>query len=247
MTLASGLLALALLLPQKPPPQRPMYQWRDAGGQVHVTNTPPPPGAEPVVEPPPPPAVEPGHPEPPFRPKANRSDQLKGELSPTQKAAWRALEEHLTKARGRNDRRTVEAVTDSLIDDCLWGSGLWAVPLLPVLSLALMGLLGWWLALGLGAGTRIPILAGFVLLGLAFGQLLLASFLYHPQALRLRQNMELLELHSGGKELRPANQARLVERYRALEAAADPLQPPWRFPLQVAALRRDMKQVMVDP
>ena len=63
VTLAPGLLALALLLPQKPPPQRPMYQWRDAGGQVHVTNTPPPPGAEPVVEPPPPPAVEPGRPE----------------------------------------------------------------------------------------------------------------------------------------------------------------------------------------
>lgn len=247
MILAPGLLALALLLPQKPPPQRPMYQWRDAGGQVHVTNTPPPPGAEPVMEAPPPPAVEPGRPEPPFRPKAARTDQLKGELSPAQQAAWRALEEHLVKARARNDRGSIEAVTDSLIDDCLWGSGLWAVPLLPALSLALMALLGWWLALGLKAGTRIPIVAGFVLLGLAFGQLLLASFLYHPQATRLRQNMALLELHTGGKELRPANQARLLARYRALEDAADPLQPPWNFPLQVAALRRDMKQVMVDP
>lgn len=247
MILAPGLFALALLLPQKPPPQRPMYQWRDAGGQVHVTNTPPPPGAVLVEPPPPQPAVELGQPELPFRPKANRTDRRKGELTPAQQAAWRALEDHLAKARTRQDSSTIQAVTDSLIDDCLWGSGLWAVPLLPILSVALMGLLGWWLALGLQAGTRIPIVVGFLLLGLAFGQLLLASFLYHPQALRLRQNMELLEVHAGGKELRPANQAHLVERYRALEDAADPLQAPWRFPLQVAALRRDMKRVMVDP
>jgi hypothetical protein len=247
VTLAAGLLALALLLPQKPPPQRPMYQWRDAGGQVHVTNTPPPPGAELVEAPPPQPAVELGPPEPPFRPKATRIDRRRGELSSAQQAAWQALEEHLAKARARHDRSTLEAVTDSLIDDCLWGSGLWAVILLPVLSVALMGLLGWWLALGLQPGTRIPIVAGFLVLGVAFGQLLLASFLYHPQALRLRQNMELLEVHAGRKDVRPANHTHLVERYRALEDASDPLQPPWRFPLQVAALRRDMKQVMVDP
>jgi hypothetical protein len=247
VTLAAGLLTLALLLPQKPPPQRPMYQWRDANGQIHVTNTPPPPGATLVEAPSPQPAVELGPPEPPFRPKATRTDRRLGELPATQQAAWRALEEHLAKARGRNDRRTLEAVTDSLIDDCLWGSALWAVVLLPLLSVVLMSLLGWWLALGLQAGTRIPIVAGFLILGLAFGQLLLASFLYHPQALRLRQNMELLEVHAGGKELRPANHARLADRYRALDDASDPLQPPWRFPLQVAALRQDMKQVMVDP
>ena len=247
MTLASGLLALALLLPQKPPPQRPMYQWRDAGGQVHVTNTPPPPGAEPVDLPSPQPAVELGPPEPPFRLRADRTDLRKGELSPSQKAAWQALEQHLAKARERGDARTIEAVTDSLIDDCLWGSGLWAVTLLPILSVALLGLLGWWLALGLQAGARVPIVAGFLALGLAFGQLLLASFLFHPQATRLRQNMELLEVHDGGKAPRPENRTRLQDRYRTLEAAADPLQPPWRFLLAVAALRRDMKQVMVDP
>lgn len=247
MTLACGLLALALLLPQKPPPQRPMYQWRDAAGQVHVTNTPPPPGALPVQPTPPQPAVELGPPEPPFRPRANRADPRKGELSPAQKAAWQALEQHLARARSRGDKATLVAATDSLIDDCLWGSGLWAVTLLPVLSVALLGLLGWWLALGLQAGARFPIVAGFLALGLAFGQLLLASFLYHPQAQRLRQNMELLEVHDGGKAPRPGNREKLQQRYRALEAAADPLQLPWRFPLQVAALRRDMKQVMVDP
>lgn len=242
MILAPGLLALALLVQ---PNQ--VYHWRDAQGQPHVTNTPPPPGAE-MMEAPPPPAVEPGHPEPPFRSLASRADRRKGVLSAAQKAAWTALEAHLAKARSQNDRQTLEAVTDSLIDDSLWGGGLWAITLLPAFSLALMGLLGWWLALGLKPGAQVPLVGGFLLLGLAFGQVLLASFLYHPQATRLRENMELLELHTGsGKELRPENQARLQRRYQAMEKAADPLQPPWQFPIQVSALRRDMKQVLVDP
>ena len=243
MTLASGLFALALLLQ---PNQ--VYRWRDEKGQPHVTNTPPPPGAEMMVAPPPPPAVEQGRPEPPFRPRASRMDRRKGVLTAAQQAAWQALDQHLAKARAQNDRRTLEAVTDSLIDDCLWGGGLWAIPLLPALSLALMGLLGWWLALGLRPGAQIPLVGGFLLLGLAFGQLLLASFLFHPQAERLQQNMELLELHNGsGKEDRPDNRALLQKRYQAMENATDPLQPPWRFPAQVSALRQDMKQVLVDP
>jgi hypothetical protein len=242
VTLASGLLALALLVQ---PNQ--VYHWRDAKGQSHVTNTPPPPGAE-MMEAPPPPAVELGHPEPPYRARASRMDRRKGVLTAAQQEAWRALEQHLAKARARNDRQTLEAVTDSLIDDCLWGGGLWAIPLLPALSLALMGLLGWWLAVGLRPSTQVPLVGGFLLLGLAFGQLLLTSFLYHPQAQRLRENLELLELHTGsGRELRPESQDRLQRRYQAVESAADPLQPPWRFPAQVSALRRDMKQVMVDP
>ena len=53
---ATGLLLLALL----GQPQPRTYYWRDAAGQTHITNTPPPPDAQ-VLEAPPPPAVEPGH------------------------------------------------------------------------------------------------------------------------------------------------------------------------------------------
>ena len=241
MGLAAGLLTLALLVQT-----RPVYHWRDAQGQPHVTNTPPPPGAE-VMDAPPPQAVVPGTPDPAYRPRANRIPRDHELLSPAQRAAWRDLDQHLADARSRNDLRTLEAIPDSLIDDCLWGSGLWALPLLPLLSVGLMALLGWWLALGLAPGLRIPVISAFLLLGMAFGQLLLASFLYHPQALRLRQNLELLELHLGGREVSAAHEALLQERYRALERAAEPLQPPWRFPLETARIRREMKRVVVDP
>jgi hypothetical protein len=111
-----------------------------------------------------------------------------------------------------------------------------------------MGLLGWWLALGLHPGPRAPLVAGFLLLGLAFGHLFLTVFLYNPQSVRLRQNLELLERHMGAaKALRPEQQALLQRRYLALEQAAEPLQPPWRFPAEVTALRDTMKRVMVEP
>jgi len=169
-------------------------------------------------------------------------------LSPGQQRAWDALDQHLAKARAQGDRRTLEAVSDSMIRDCLWGSGLWIMPALPVLCVALMGLLGWWLALGLRSGPRLPMVVGFLLLGLAFGHLLITVFLYHPQAVRLRQNLELLEQHLGtGKALRPEHRAMLQQRYRALEEAAAPLQPPWRFHEEVGALRAALKQVMVEP
>ena len=242
MIAAAGLLVLALL------GQPRTYYWRDAGGQTHVTNTPPPPDAV-LLDPPPPPAVEPGRPQ---RPPSPRAAEAEAGLRPVllnsvQKEAWEALDQHLAKARAANDRRTLEAVADSLIHDCLWGSGLWAMPLVPVLALALMGLMGWWLALGLGPGLRLPVIGGFLVLGLAFGHLLLSVFLYHPQSTRLQQNLALLERHMGARAPRPERHALLQQRYQALEQAAEPTRAPWRFPGEVRLLRQAVKQVMVEP
>jgi hypothetical protein len=198
------------------------------------------------MEAPPPPAVEPGQSE--RRPRPIQDHHASpSSLTPAQQAAWRALDRRLAQARSQQDTHTLEAIADSLVDDCLWGRGLWAIAFLPVLSVVLLGLLGWWLALGLGSGARMPLLGGFLLLGTAFGQLLLASFLYYPQSVRLRQNLEQLEHHLGGPALRPANQELLQRRCRDLDQAAGLLQPPWRFPARVVELRRDLKQVVVDP
>jgi hypothetical protein len=224
------------------------YYWRDAAGQTHITNTPPPPEAE-LLEPPPPPAVErgrPGHRIQPLRQSENR-EGIPVVLNPAQQQAWEALDQHLIKARAAGDTRTLEAVANSLIHDCLWGNGLWAMPILPILSLVLMGLMGWWLALGLNPSFRNPMVGGFLVLGLAFGHLLLNIFLYHPQSARLRQNLELLERHMGGRAPRPERHTQLQERYQALEQAAEPTQVPWRFPAEVEALRETVKRVMVDP
>jgi hypothetical protein len=242
---AASLLCLALLGQAQPR----TYYWRDAAGQTHITNTPPPLDAE-ILESPPPPAVEPGktgHLDL-IRQSVRRSVDRQVELTPTQRQRWVALDQYLAKARSTGDRRTVEAVTDSLLGNCLWGSGLWAMPALPLLSVLLMGLMGWWLALGLRSGFQIPLIGGFLLLGLAFGHLLLNAFLYHPQSLRLRQNLELLEHHMGtGKSLRPEYQALLQLRFQSLDQAADPRQVPWRFPAEVKRLRETLKQVMVEP
>ncbi len=242
--LLPGLLALALL---GQAPQR-TYYWRDSAGQTHVTNTPPPSDAE-LLEAPPPAAVVPGKAD---RPQMLRTNAGQGQnlhpLSAAQQRAWEALDKHLAKARAEGDRRTLEAVSDSLINDCLWGHGLWALPLLPVLSVTLLSLLGWWLALGIRTGSRVPLVVGFFLLGLACGQLLLNVYLYRPMALRLWQNMELLMQHMGtGKALRPEHRVMLQQRYQALQQAADPLQAPWHFPTEVRNLRKAMQQVMVEP
>ncbi len=245
MMAVAGLLVLALL----GQPRARTYYWRDAAGQTHITTAPPPSGAE-MLDSPPPPAVEPGkavRPEP-VRQSASKGGNRGVVLNSVQQEAWDALNQHLAKARTEGDRRTLEGVADSLIHDCLWGSGLWAMPVVPLLSVLLMGLLGWWLALGLREGSLAPLISGFLLLGLALGHLLLNGFLYHPQAVRLRQNLELLEQHMGtGKALRPEYRTLLQQRYQALEQAAEPFQAPWRFPAEVKTLREAMKQVMVEP
>jgi hypothetical protein len=245
LTLSAGLLALALLVQ----PQAQTYRWRDAAGQTHITSTPPPPGAE-ILEPPPPTAVEPGkavRPEP-FPQRESLGSQPTPVLTPLQQQAWENLERVLTKARAEYDGGTVSAVTESVFQKSLWGNGLWALPLAPLLALALFGLLGWWLSFSVQASLRLPVLGGFVLLGLGLGHLILMAFLYHPQALRLRQNLERLEAYNGtGRPPRPEQQALLQQRYQAVARAAEVLQPPWRFPAEVQRLRRDMKRVMFEP
>ncbi len=251
------LLALALLTPPPPPQSQPQsqsqsrtYYWRDASGQTHITNTSPPSAAE-LLDAPPPVAVEPGqaYERPvPIRQSAGRGDHSDIVLTVAQQQVWSALDRELAKARATGDQRTLQAAGGYLIQDCLWGSGLWAMPLLPILSILLMVLLGWWLALGLPHRARLPLVLGFLGLGAAFGHLLLTVFLFHPQAVRLRQNLELLEYHSGlGRPLRAEQRSLLQAHYHALEAAADPLQPPWRFPSEVQKLRETVRQVMVAP
>jgi hypothetical protein len=242
---AACLLCLALLGQAQPR----TYYWRDAAGQTHITNTPPPVDAE-ILDAPPPTAVEPGKPVnlDLIRPSAVRGGQSQVELTPTQKQDWEALDRHLAQARSRGDLRTLGVLTDALIQDCLWGSGLWAMPALPVISVLLLGLLGWWVALGLRPTFHVPLMVGFLVLGLLSGHLLLNGFLYHPQAVRLRQNLERLEHHMGtGKALRPDQRALMQQRYLALEQATEPFSPPWRFPAEVKVLREAMKKVMVEP
>ncbi len=91
------------------------------------------------------------------------------QLSPAQQQAWGALDQRLAKARSEGDQGTLVVVADSLISDCLWGHGLWAMPAAPLLTVALLGLLGWWLALGLRSGLQVPLVAGVLVVGVVLG------------------------------------------------------------------------------
>ena len=246
MTLAAGLLMLALL----GQPQSRTYYWRDAQGENHLTNTPPPADAE-MLDAPPPLAVEVKHPPQRLAQNAEKREEGNppgGALGPAQKAAWDAVNQRLTQARAAGDTATLQTVVGSLIQNSLWGNGLWTLPLLPLLSISLLGLLGWWLALGLPSSARVPLVAGSLAAGLALGQFLLSWFLYRHQANRLHRNLEILEYYTGaGHPVRPEIRSLMQVRYEALERAARPLQPPWRFPFEVRMIRETMAQVMVDP
>ena len=245
MALAAGLLALALLAQ----PTSPTHAWRDAAGRTHITSTPPPPGAV-LLKPPSASAIENGTATPPEPTLVAPGPEAPPDpsLTPAQREAWSALDQHLSRARSTGDQRTLAATVESLFDDSLWGRGLWALAAAPLLGLVLLVLVGWWVALGLRAPLRFPVLAGFLLAGLALGQVLLATFLYRPQAARLRQNLQRMEVHTGlGRPLPAAERIRLRQRYADLERIASPAQPPWRFPEEVASLRRDFLQVMVAP
>lgn len=240
---AAGLVCLALLGQAQPR----TYYWRDAAGQTHITNTPPPPDAV-LLDSPPPSAVEPDRPGQldHITPGASRGGSMQVELTPTQQQDWEALDKYLAQARARGDLRAVEVVTDALVGDCLWGSRLWVMPALPVVSILFLGFLGWWVALGLRPVFHVPLVAGFLVIGLVCSHLLLNGFIYHPQALRLRRNLERLEHYMGtGKALRPEQRALLQQRYLALEQAAEPSAAPWRFPAEVMALREAVKKVMI--
>lgn len=245
MALAAGLLALALLAQPTPRAQA----WRDAAGRTHITNTPPPPGAE-LLQPPSASGIETGKGttlEPSLTAVASEAPPDPS-LTPAQREAWNALEQHLARARSAGDQRTLTATIESLFDDSLWGRGLWALALAPILTLALLGLSGWWVALGLRPPLRLPVLLGSLLLGLALGQALLGTLLYRPQAAHLKQNLQRLEVHTGlGQPLPAAQRLRLRQRYADLERSASPAQPPWRFPAEVQRLRQDFLQVMVAP
>ena len=229
--------------------QQDVYRWKDKKGKEYVTNTPPPAGAVPLEVPPPKNqkeaeanaggAAAEQAPKPPETP-------LPG-LSESQREQWKALDQRLEEARTKKDTAAIEAIVEGLFRESLWGNGLWAIPLLPLATLALVTLLGWWVASGLRQPIAGIFLGVAVLGGLALAQLTLSRFLYRNQYLRLQTNLAILEHHLGGKLPRASNRAALQQHYTSLEAACRPLAPPWTFLLEARAAEDTMIRVALEP
>jgi hypothetical protein len=249
------LLALGLgAAPRQGGPERAqaprVYRWKDDKGKMQITNTPPPPGAELLPDAPPPLALEADRGDRLVVRQSGRAARAKAtDLTPEQTAAWEALDKAMGDARKQGNRRTMEAVVALLIDQSRWSNGLGFVALLPLVALALMALLGWWIAYNLPRLQRQVIIGAFTLSGVVMGQILLSHFLYRPQFFRLQLNLTLLTDHYLGGDLRvgPKNREALRARWAALEAATDPLNAPWRFPAEVEALEDTLKRVVVEP
>jgi hypothetical protein len=227
-----------------------VYRWKDDKGKIQITNTPPPPGAELLSDPPPPLALEADRGDRLVVRQSGRASRAKAtDLTPEQTAAWEALDKAMGEARKQGNKRTLEAVVSLLIEQSRWSNGLGFVALLPLVALALMTLLGWWIAYNLPRSQRRIIVGAFSLSGAVMGQILLSHFLYRPQFYRLQLNLTLLTDHYLGGDLRlgPKNREALRGHWTTLEGAAGPLNAPWRFPAEVQALEDTLKRVVVEP
>jgi hypothetical protein len=241
--------ALCLCLGLALAAQSDIYRWKDKKGKEHVTNTPPPAGAVPLEVPPPQNQKEAeanaGGPVADQAPKAPEPP-LPG-LTDQQRERWKALDQRLEEARTKKDTATIEAVVEGLFRESLWGNGLWAIPLLPLATLALVSLLGWWVASGLRQPVAGILLGVAVVGGLALAQITLSRFLYRNQFLRLHTNLAILEHHLGGKLPRGSNRQALQQHYTALESATRPLAPPWAFLFEARAAEETMIRVALEP
>lgn len=238
-----ALLATALLAA---PPQ--IYRWRDRSGKEHITNTPPPPGATRLDVPP-----AQGSPNPQTADAQAQDPALKGAraqaagLEAGQAEWWSALDQRLEEARAKQDTAAIEAIVEGIFREALWGRGAWAIPVLPIATLALVVLLGWWIARGRGQPLASGLVALSVVAGLVLGQLTLSRFLYRLQLVRLQSHLALLEGHLGGKLPRGSNRAALAQHLAALEAATRPSALPWAFPLECRNAEDTMVKVALDP
>ena len=229
--------------------QSEIYRWKDKKGKEHVTNTPPPAGAVPLEVPPAQnqkdAGAEAGAPTSDQAPK--QAEEPMPGMDDQQRERWKALDQRLEEARTKKDPATIEAVVEGMFRESLWGNGLWAIPLLPVATLALVVLLGWWVASGVQQPLGGLLIALSLFLGLSLAQLTLTRFLYRNQFLRLQTNLAILEHHLGGKLPRASNHQALQQHYAALETMTHPLAPPWAFLLEARAAEDTMVKVALDP
>ncbi len=230
-----------------PPPQ--IYRWKDSRGRLYITTTPPPPGATVIGLPPEKNTKAPDLPKPISRPGPVNVTTLPNQsLSESQRGFWEILAQSLGEAREKGDRQALEAAADSLFQDSFWGNNLWVLPALPVASLLLLMLLGWFLASNMKGLAKVLVMVLFTVLGFAAAQLTLAKFVYKAQAQRLTGNLMLLQLNlGGGKTLSPVHKEELDVRLRALEEGTSPTALPWKFARDAKAMKDWLRQMMVDP
>lgn len=246
----AGVLSGPRLHAQKPEPApSQIYRWRDAKGKLYITTTPPPTGARDLGLPPEQNTKAPELPKPLPKPGPVRLSAPPNQpLSAAQRGFWELLAQSLGEARVKGDRMELEAAADRIFMDSFWGNGLWVLPALPLASLLLLLLLGWFLASRMKAAAKGLVMLLFTVLGLGAAQVALARFVYKAQVQRLTGNLMLLELNlGGGKSLSPDHKETLDARLKDLDDGAHAASLPWKYIQAALAMRQSLRQMVVDP
>lgn len=246
MKALGALLALGMALGalQADPPK--VYRWKDAKGREHITNTPPPDGAEELGLPSAENRREAPRPgsttviaEAPLAPSTPRVA-----FTPQQEARWRDVESRLMAARRAQDSTQIDALADGLIAEARWGRGLRLLLVLPFALGSLLALLGWWLSLDLARPVAQAFLAGGILLGLLSAQATLALLIHRRQALRLQTLVIGL---SQVQSIQPEGLHRLQTQAEHLADHAALTVAPWRFGQAVDELSATLRETLRQP
>lgn len=241
----AALLVLAGMVLSGEQPQ--LYRWKDSKGREHVTNTPPPSGSTPLDVPPlenKKDSVQP----PTSAPRPSPFPEKALGLSPKEAAFWQSLGPRLREARVKGDQRLLESAAQEVVNTALWGDGIWALTLLPLATLALLTLLGWWVGSGLRGLGGPTVTLIFFLTGLGLAHISLVRFVYGPQAQRLQRAGVALRAHLLEPATPPSAPFRdLQGDAAALDEALRFTAPPWRFPERVAVFTNTLRRVLVTP
>ena len=239
-------LALALALQGQeivgPPPPHILYRWKNSQGQVHVTTTAPPPGAI-IIE-----TMHHGKgeadnvvvviPEP--TPEECRIS-LESVLKPETVAYWHRIDESFSKARQSGDTKGQLAALDDVLATALMGSGLWAMPLIPALLVAICALLAWWFSAGRSKRVRVAVWSGSAVLCLVLSHVCIQVAIHRPQARRLDLALSMLPNYLGDyATLAPEDCLAVADSVVALSNASATTSATWKFPAEIHRTRRTL-------
>lgn len=239
MVPAAALLALALAAGPQPPAR--VYAWKDAKGHVHMTDAPPPPGAEVVSV-----STRPANGSRVVAPAGPPPAELPADLPSDQRPLWESRERRIADVREHKDAAGIASLAHELVGAELGRDGGWGTALLPLLSMGLLGLLGWWAALALRRRLRAPVMVLALLAGLTLGQWVLMRFVHRPRLAAIRANMKVLALDAGGHALPDRARTELELGVSDLEYAATLPAPPWRFPQAARELEGTVVRALSD-
>jgi len=244
------MIALVLTLLLQAQGQESVYRWKDSAGRLHVTTTVPPINAN-ILE-----VLThrnlagttmSGSDNTTLTPEELRI-QMELAMGEDTIKYWHNIDKSFYAARQSGNNAESLKTLDDILSDVLWGDGLWAISLLPLLVIAISLLIAWWISTGLSKLARTLVWSGFVFAGLFLSHIGANRALYRPQAKRLDFMLSVLPNYLGGYiRVKPDNQRAIRNHVEALPKTVTPLSPAWIFPIEIHRIRQTLRRVVLDP